>query len=185
MKDVSRGDGVLSRTSTRALIAGAIVVAVAIFTPTGWGVAVALAAVAAMAADTALADTATYEVPRSSAAARAVDPETGQIDTDAVRRVLVATGQAKSVLRGDEQHHEGTDLEDWAVTPDGDVHLALRLSVKSTTAELAGVSEQLARALRIDRADEPVPDHARGLTHIVLTNRPAPVADTGPEVNWA
>lgn len=185
MADISRGDGVLTRTRTKALIGGAVVAVVAFLTPTAWGLGLALIALVVMAADVLFVGQTTYNVPQNSAAARAVDPLTGRIDTDAVRRVLVATGQAKVVLRGDERHHEGTDLAGWTVTPGGDVHLALRLSTKATTAELAGVSEQLARALRIDRADEPMPEHATGLTHIILTNRPAQVADTGPEVNWA
>src|SRR5699024_1222162 len=120
--DISRGAGVLTGTRTKALMGGVLVAVVDCLTSTVWGLSLALIALVVMATDVLIVGQTTYDVPQHSAAARAVNPLTGRIDTDVVRRVLVATGQAKVVLRGEERHHEGTDLAGWTVTPSGDVH---------------------------------------------------------------
>jgi len=136
----------------------------------------------------------TYAVPHGSAAAVTVSAE-GTYPVQQVQQVLVATGLTKSekvaevswrslgqpreVTRTSGAHVRSVDVD-----PDtGDLLIEVALSTSQRMAALSGVSEQLCRALRVRRAEEPQPLTERGTVLLRLTNRPAAEGPTD-EIQW-
>lgn len=133
----------------------------------------------------------TYAVPAGSATARVIDHETGCWPRAAVDSVLQARGLQKIET---EKHQDGSETKKvtgtvaTGVTPlkDGDLILHLRLGPGVSHAQLDSIQEQLARALRVTRADGGASTGvSSGETKLLLTMRNAPVVPETLDDEWS
>lgn len=199
------------RWLTPALVLVAVLLLISTWGPvSGWTTAALAVASGLGVLELVGSEVETYQVPAGSAAARIIDPHTGRWPRAAVDAVLEGRGLQK-VERTVENVKPSAAARWWhmseperlhthqrevqrrtgtvatGVTPrrDGDLDLHLRLGPGVSHAQLDGIGEQLARALRVRRVDGlATTGIASGETTLRLTMREAPAVPENLDDVW-